>query len=243
MNPRLRRIVEFTGIVLTMAFSSVQSGRSQIASSYRPNDKMILVRGGRFIPFSRVEGQRTEERIGSFYIASREITNAQFLMFVKANPEWRRSRIKSIFADRNYLANWAGDLTLGERVKPNAPVIYVSWFAARAYCEWAGKRLPTTDEWEFAFKKIGNAAGVRNASIREWTEDFNSILLESAQTDDGDSPSILSCGGSSIDVNYPKDYQAFLRYAFRGSLKANYCIANLGFRCAENLRTKKEIDK
>jgi formylglycine-generating enzyme required for sulfatase activity len=40
------------------------------------------------------------------------------------------------------------------------------------------------------------------------------------------------CAAASIEVNDMEDYAAFLRFSYRGSLRGNYCIANLGFRCA-----------
>ena len=64
--------------------------------------------------------------------------------------------------------------------------------------------------------------------IWEWTEDFNSSLLNSGGVD-----SSMFCSGASAGATDPSNYAAFLRYAFRTSLQSKFSIHNLGFRCAQ----------
>lgn len=59
----------------------------------------------------------------------------------RENPKWQRSQVKRLFADERYLAHRDGELDLGA-ARAEQPVTNVSWFAAKAFAAFRGKRLP-----------------------------------------------------------------------------------------------------
>jgi len=106
--------------------------------------------GGRFASVLPADGKAAPAQVAPFRLRTEPVTNAEFLAFVKTHPEWRRDRVASILADARYLSHWAAPATLGGEARPRQPVTRVSWFAAQAYCESEGARLPTWYEWEYA---------------------------------------------------------------------------------------------
>ena len=111
---------------------------------------LIAVPAGTYAPLFRTARDPAKVAVPTFQLDQDPVTNADFLAFVTAHPRWRRGQVSRLFADSSYLTHWAGELELGPLAPPDAPVVRVSWFAARAYAAAQGKRLPSTAEWEFA---------------------------------------------------------------------------------------------
>lgn len=120
-----------------------------VAGPAAAGERYAPIEGGRFESALGYEDATDGVQVAPFALLRRPVTNAQFLRFVRANPAWRRDRVPAALAEPRYLQHWAGPTSPGDTAAADRPVVWVSWFAASAYCEWVGARLPTWNEWEF----------------------------------------------------------------------------------------------
>lgn len=255
---------------LALAPFALPAGGATGASPEAPPG-MAHVSGGTYRPLYAKDVK--PRAVAPFFIDRAQVTNAAFLEFVRRHPEWRRSNVKRALADAGYLRHWAGDLDFGSEEFRDAPVTNVSWFAAKAYCEAVGKRLPTQDEWEFVARADAtrldatgdqvflrqlldwysmpapdappsirtaavNVHGVRGLHrlVWEWVYDFNSNMIVGDSRGDGSLERRLFCGAGALLASDVSNYAAFMRYAFRSSLKGDYCVGSLGFRGAKSVK-------
>ncbi len=110
-----------------------------IVHSSGGGSEMVLVPAGTF----RMGRQRRDVHLDAFYLDRTPVTNREFATFLDVTG-YRPTDAGS--------ARFVPQVLNGKLTKrqENHPVVYVSWFDARAYAAWAGKRLPSEAEWEKA---------------------------------------------------------------------------------------------
>src|SRR5688572_826641 len=109
----------------------------------------VTVPGGKFRTALKYEDIVGPQTIAPFAVMRRPVTNGEFAQFIATQPRWRRDRVPAVFADGRYLAHWPGPAAPAPGAQAAQPVTGVSWFAAQAYCEAQGARLPKWAEWEY----------------------------------------------------------------------------------------------
>ncbi len=240
-------------------------------SSWGSGFEMVAVPAGQLEPFwlTPVSGKNKNLekakplKIAKFEAMKYPVTVAQFREFLTSNPGWEAEQVSTLFADASYLASWSEQLE-----NPQAPVVNVSWFAARAFCENYDMRLPFVNEWEYMaaasetkkyantdekflrrilnwygepkgkkLRPVGsiykNLYGIwdLHGLIWEWVEDFNTSFVTGESREDSAMNRDMFCGSGAVSSADKTNYAAFMRFAFRSSLKGRSSSWNLGFRC------------
>lgn len=140
-----------------------------VCSKILAQTQLISIGAGTYLPLYSLDTQKVA--VAPFKIDNYAVSNAEFLEFVRLYPEWQKSKAKRLFVDANYLRHWTNDTHFDPAIA-NQPVVNISWFAAKKYCECQGKRLPNTAEWEL----VAQASQKEKNGYKD--EKFNQWLLE-----------------------------------------------------------------
>jgi sulfatase modifying factor 1 len=150
------RYMFFSLLCALVVLAASQSAASDSALLGNDGGKMVLVPEGEFI-MGLKNGEPLSEKnplkkvyLKSFYIDMYEVTNVLYHRCVNAggcsDPSWNTDYPPAIHEEGK---RWYTAKDMG-----NYPVVGVTWRQSVEYCRWAGKRLPSSAEWEKAARGV-----------------------------------------------------------------------------------------
>lgn len=196
MRIDFRNIVIFFGIAAAVLFHTACSANQTKVATAAP-DGMVRINGGNFLMGTDdgmpSEGPVHSVEIASFYIDAQEVTVGEFEKFVVASgykTEAERFGWSGVFTfdSGKWIsvdgANWLHPEGPSSTTRRDEPVSQVSWNDANAYAKWAGKRLPTEAEFEFA------ARGGLAQNKYSWGDELNPLGKPAANWWQGKFPTV-----------------------------------------------------
>lgn len=145
-----------------------------ISSHAWGRDNMVNIAAGVYRPLY-LSADSPLINVSTFWLDKYPVTNSEYQRFIVANPNWQRGLAPKLFVEENYLNHW---IKTSNQYKPSLadldkPVVFISWYAAQAYCQAKQKRLPTIAEWEYvaqasSTQKDGSAEKGYNQKILDW---------------------------------------------------------------------------
>jgi formylglycine-generating enzyme required for sulfatase activity len=150
----------------------------------RVEDGMVHVPAGPFISGSESNSNLRVSTVGeAFWIDRFPVTNEQFCRFLndcgnreEGGGEWLK--LRGAYETENCRISGRKGRFVVEPRYENHPVMCVSWYGAAAYAKWAGKRLPTEQEWEKA------ARGIDGRRF-PWGEEFSEQRCNTSESGTG----------------------------------------------------------
>ena len=132
--------VKAEGLVLTTPVAGLPFSFPLRGAAKAVLMEMVWIPAGEFQMGSATGGEDRERPVHrvtishGFWLAKYPVTNAEYQKYLEANREAKKPE----YWDNSQLND------------PRQPVVGVSWHEAQAFCAWAGCRLPTEAEWEYA---------------------------------------------------------------------------------------------
>jgi len=202
--------------------ATLAAGATQVSA----RDGMVL----HFVPVGEFIMGSTDQSLGSdydekpqhtvyldaFWIDQTEVTNGMYADFLNEMGNQTEGRATWLDAsDEDVLLLQADGIWQPRDGTADFPVVEVTWYGAQAYCDWAGRRLPTEAEWEKAARGTDARSypwGEEQDCSKAQVANCHSVLSKVGSKPDGQSPyGIYDMSGSVwewVADWYGEDYYA-----------------------------------